>query len=160
MKTCGAEPQPTTLILVAILAGGVSARSRGTETHHSRRRLGEHVMRLTPAELTWTAGPPMLPPGASMAVIEGSFSKPGPFTVRLRFPANYRIRRTGIPQGAVTVLSGSFNMGFGDELDTEREDAAARQHLREISEDPPFWLDHRGDDHPGARDRAPSAFTT
>src|SRR5712691_10592645 len=30
---------------------------------------------LTPAELDWTGGPPMLPSGASMAVIEGSFDK-------------------------------------------------------------------------------------
>src|SRR5713226_6794891 len=29
----------------------------------------EQVVSLTPAELTWTAGPPMLPPSASMAVI-------------------------------------------------------------------------------------------
>ena len=51
----------------------------------------DNVIRLTPDELTWTAGPPMLPPGARMAVIEGSFARPGPFTVRLKFPANYRI---------------------------------------------------------------------
>jgi len=34
----------------------------------------DKVIRLTPDELTWTAGPPMLPPGVMMAVIEGSFS--------------------------------------------------------------------------------------
>ncbi|PYO01867.1 MAG: cupin [Candidatus Rokuibacteriota bacterium] len=61
----------------------------------------------------------MLPPGASMAVIEGSFSKPGPFTVRLKFPANYRIPPHWHPiKVTVTVISGTFNMGFGDELDT------------------------------------------
>src|SRR5262245_40611445 len=79
----------------------------------------DKVIRLTPDELAWTAGPPMLPPGARMAVIEGSFSRPGPFTVRLKFPANYRIPPHWHPvKVTVTVISGSFNMGFGDELDT------------------------------------------
>ena len=79
----------------------------------------DQVIRLTPDELAWTAGPPMLPPGARMALIEGSFSRPGPFTVRLKFPANYRIPPHWHPvKVTVTVISGSFNMGFGDELDT------------------------------------------
>jgi hypothetical protein len=79
------------------------------------------VIRLTPDELPWTAGPPMLPPGARMALIEGSFSRPGPFTVRLKFPANYRIPPHWHPvKVTVTVVSGSFNMGFGDELDTAK----------------------------------------
>ena len=81
----------------------------------------DNVIRLTPDELTWTAGPPMLPPGARMAVIECSFSRPGPFTVRLKFPANYRIPAHWHPvKVTVTVISGSFNMGFGDELDPGR----------------------------------------
>jgi hypothetical protein len=42
----------------------------------------DKVIRLTPDELAWTSGPPMLPPRARMAVIEGSFSHPGPFTIR------------------------------------------------------------------------------
>ena len=54
-----------------------------------------------------------------MAVIEGSFARPEPFTVRLKFPANYRIPPHWRPvKVTVTVISGSFNMGFGDELDT------------------------------------------
>jgi len=81
----------------------------------------EQVVSLTPAELTWTAGPPMLPPGASMAVIDGSLNRPGPFTVRLKFPANYRIPPHWHPAKAtVTVISGTFNMAHGDNLDTTK----------------------------------------
>lgn len=77
------------------------------------------VLRLTPDELTWQAGPPMLPPGARMAVIEGAFNKPGPFTVRLKFPANYQIPAHWHPiKVTVTVISGTFNMGLGETLDT------------------------------------------
>ena len=63
----------------------------------------------------------MLPPGAMMAVIEGSFATPGPFTVRLKFPANYRIPAHWHPvKVTVTVISGTFHMGLGDELDTTK----------------------------------------
>jgi hypothetical protein len=81
----------------------------------------QHVLRLTPDDLTWQAGPPMLPPGARMAVIEGAFNKPGPFTVRLKFPANYKIPAHWHPiKVTVTVISGTFNMGLRDTLDTTK----------------------------------------
>jgi quercetin dioxygenase-like cupin family protein len=100
-----------TVVVVASLAIGPFALGQEPK----------QVMRLTPAELTWTAGPPMLPPGASMAVIEGSFMKPGPFNVRLKFPAGYRIPAHWHPvKVTVTVISGSFNMGLGDTLDTSK----------------------------------------
>jgi hypothetical protein len=54
-----------------------------------------------------------------MAVIEGPFPRPGPFTIRLKFPASYRIPPHWRPvKVTVTVISESFNMGFGDALDT------------------------------------------
>jgi hypothetical protein len=103
------------IVLSLVAATMVQAQQQGP----ARADTGtDKVIRLTPDELTWAAGPPMLPPGASMAVIEGSFSRPGPFTVRLKFPANYRIPPHWHPvRVTVTVISGSFNMGFGDELD-------------------------------------------
>ena len=105
----------TVIIMVSVAA----AASACAQEPRSTRPDTEKVIRLTPGEVAWTAGPPMLPPGASMAVIEGSFSKPGPFTVRLKFPANYRIPPHWHPvKVTVTVISGAFNMGFGDKLDT------------------------------------------
>jgi quercetin dioxygenase-like cupin family protein len=108
-----------TLVVVVGVTVGVSARAQEQKPTRPDGGAAEHVMRLTPAELTWTAGPPMLPPGARMAVIDGSFAEPGPFTVRLKFPANYRIPAHWHPvKVTVTVISGTFNMGLGDELDT------------------------------------------
>jgi hypothetical protein len=110
-----------TTIIVASLAIGSLALAQQPMPTRPKGGATEQVMRLTPAELTWTAGPPMLPPGASMAVIEGSFAKPGPFTVRLKFPANYRIPAHWHPvKVTVTVISGTFNMGLGDVLDTSK----------------------------------------
>ena len=57
MKTLWRATAPTTLILVAILAGGVSARAEEPKPTTAGGGAAEHMIRLTPAELTWTAGP-------------------------------------------------------------------------------------------------------
>ena len=119
MSSQWTRAEVATLIIAVSVVAGTSARAQDQTSTRPDSGTAEKVMRLTPAELTWTAGPPMLPPGASMAVIEGSFSKPGPFTVRLKFPANYRIPPHWHPvKVTVTVISGTFHMGLGDELDT------------------------------------------
>lgn len=50
---------------------------------------GAHMM-ITPSELKWS-DVPSLPPGAKIAVIEGPMNEAVPFTVRIRFPANYML---------------------------------------------------------------------
>jgi anti-sigma factor ChrR (cupin superfamily) len=76
----------------------------------------EHQM-ITPADLKW-ADVPSLPQGAKIAVIEGKMSEAQAFTVRLRFPANYKLPAHWHPAvERVTVLSGTFHMGTGDKLD-------------------------------------------
>jgi quercetin dioxygenase-like cupin family protein len=75
---------------------------------------------ISPNGLKW-AEIPSLPPGAKIAVIEGPMSEAVPFTVRLKFPANYQIPAHSHPAvERVTVLSGTFNMGVGDKLDTQK----------------------------------------
>lgn len=77
----------------------------------------DHIMK-TSDELEWKEGPKSLPAGSSIAVLEGDMSKKGPFTVRLKFPANYRIPPHWHPQiEHVTVLDGTFYMGPGDKFD-------------------------------------------
>jgi quercetin dioxygenase-like cupin family protein len=75
-----------------------------------------HTM-VMPADLKW-AEVPSLPPGAKIAVIEGPMNQAVPFTIRLKFPANYAIPAHSHPAiERVTVLSGTFHMGTGDKLD-------------------------------------------
>jgi len=72
----------------------------------------------TPDQIKWKAGPPSLPPGAKMAVLEGDPTKEGPFTMRLSFPDGYSIPphlHPGVEH--VTVISGTFNLGMGDKFD-------------------------------------------
>jgi ChrR Cupin-like domain len=76
----------------------------------------EHQM-VRPADLKW-ADVPSLPPGAKIAVIEGKMSEAQAFTVRLSFPANYKVPAHWHPAvERVTVISGTFHMGTGDKLD-------------------------------------------
>jgi anti-sigma factor ChrR (cupin superfamily) len=79
-----------------------------------------HHMMLTPDELKW-ADVPSVPAGAKVAVIEGPLNEAGPITFRLKFPADYKLpahRHPGLEH--VTVISGTFNMGAGDTLDTSK----------------------------------------
>jgi hypothetical protein len=74
---------------------------------------------VSPKDVKWGDAPPALPLGAKLAVLQGDPSKPGPFTIRLRMPAGYRIPAHWHPTDEnVTVISGIFHMGMGDKLDT------------------------------------------
>jgi quercetin dioxygenase-like cupin family protein len=69
-----------------------------------------------PKELKWEDTAVL--PGAKVAIIEGPLDQPGPFMVRFKFPADYKVPahwHPGIEH--VTVLSGTLNMGIGDKLD-------------------------------------------
>ena len=55
----------------------------------SRRRRPMSWRNLSTAK--WGAAPPMLPAGAQIAVLAGDPTKAVPYTVRLKFPANYDI---------------------------------------------------------------------
>jgi hypothetical protein len=119
MKNAWSTAQAAAVVILVTVTFSATARAQGPAPARSEMGAPESVLRLTPAELTWGAGPSMLPPGASMALIEGSPSQPGPFTFRLKFPANYRIPAHWHPvKVTVTVISGTFHMGLGDALDT------------------------------------------
>ena len=76
-----------------------------------------HVMENL-ATAKWGPGPPMLPPGAQIAVLAGDPTKAVPYTVRLKFPANYEIPAHSHPTDEhVAVVSGEFFMGMGTKLD-------------------------------------------
>jgi uncharacterized protein (TIGR02246 family) len=69
-------------------------------------------------EIVWRDGPPSLPPGAKIAVLEGDPMKAGAFTFRLKFPGGYRIPPHFHPViEHVTVVSGAFSIGQGERWD-------------------------------------------
>ena len=87
--------------------------------------LGSFAMAQTPAHVMenlntakWGPAPPFLPPGAQIAVLAGDPTKAVPYTVRLKFPANYDIPAHSHPGDEnVAVVSGELFMGMGTRLD-------------------------------------------
>jgi hypothetical protein len=68
-------------------------------------------------DIKWGAAPPVLPKGAKVSVLYGDPFKPGPYTLRLAAPANYRIAPHWHSQTEnLTVISGTLYLGMGDEL--------------------------------------------
>jgi quercetin dioxygenase-like cupin family protein len=75
-----------------------------------------HVIQ-TPGEAQWGPAPPVLPAGAQIAVLAGDPTKPVPYTIRLKFPANYSIPPHSHPTDEhVVVVSGGLTFGMGDKL--------------------------------------------
>ncbi len=77
-----------------------------------------------PGDVRWRSGPPSLPPGAEIAVLEGDPSKPGPFVFRVKVPNGYRIPPHTHPKPErVTILSGTFHLGMGETFDATKGEA-------------------------------------
>jgi hypothetical protein len=76
---------------------------------------------LSPDDVKWADAPPSLPAGAKAAVIFGDPSKAGPFTLRVKMPADYKVPPHFHPDTeTVTVLSGTFNVSMGDTFDASK----------------------------------------
>jgi hypothetical protein len=66
-----------------------------------------HVM-VRPVDIKWGAAPPVLRKGAELAVMSGDPGSTGPYTVRLKLPAGYKIApHWHTTDENVTVVSGS-----------------------------------------------------
>jgi quercetin dioxygenase-like cupin family protein len=77
-----------------------------------------HAVIILADQVSWSPGPPSLPPGAQAAVLEGNPKEAGPFTMRLSFPDGYRIPAHSHPAvERVTVVEGTFRVGMGDKFD-------------------------------------------
>jgi quercetin dioxygenase-like cupin family protein len=73
-----------------------------------------------PGALQWSV-PPVLPPGALIAVISGDPTAPGEFTLLVSMPDGYRLPPHFHPGPEhVEVREGTLLVGTGDELDHKR----------------------------------------
>ena len=74
-----------------------------------------------PDAIEWGEGPAMLQAGSKMAVVKGDPTQPGLFTMRLWFPANYRVDpHWHVADEHVTVISGALHIGMGEAFDREK----------------------------------------
>jgi quercetin dioxygenase-like cupin family protein len=91
----------------AILAGALAGLEAQTKSHV--------ISAVKDAQ--WGPAPPMLPPGAEIAVLAGNPMGTSAYTVRLKFPANYAIPAHSHPTDEnVVVVSGAVTFGMGEKL--------------------------------------------
>ncbi|MCU0909972.1 MAG: cupin domain-containing protein [Rhodobacteraceae bacterium] len=112
MKTSFYNPAlvaTTALGLGALVLLSVPGSAHDGELHHTAAPV---------EDITFAPGPATLPEGAEFAVLHGNPAEPGPFVMRLKFPAGYEIPPHLHPEDEiVTVISGGFGMGAGEALD-------------------------------------------
>ena len=95
------------LALIAVVIGSASLSAGQAPPN----RAGGVVI-VKPADVAWTDYPGR--PGVKLAMIEGDLTKPGPFLMRVKFPAGYKLAphtHPGIEH--TTVLSGALKIGYG-----------------------------------------------
>lgn len=73
-----------------------------------------------PGDIEWQDGPKSFEPGSQFAVLEGDPGEPGFFNMRIKMPDGFHISPHTHPNvERVTVISGTFHLGHGEELDKE-----------------------------------------
>jgi len=109
-----------TLLLLASCATNSTVQDNGTApiTHEPYGSEMKEFKTHPPAEQTWKSGPPSLPAGAQINVLEGGPTKEGPFVFRLKLPDGFTIAPHTHPRAErVTVIQGTFNIAKGDSVD-------------------------------------------
>ena len=111
MRTCLST---VVLAVISTLVSSAALRSQPQTPGHKETAEFE----LHPADkIKWQPGPPSLPKGAMIAVLEGDPNKEGPFVFRIKVPDGYRIPPHTHPRTErVTVISGTFHIGMGDKF--------------------------------------------
>jgi quercetin dioxygenase-like cupin family protein len=107
-------------ILLFVLAPLVLAAFRVVPVPFQSPNRPGGVLLVRPADLHWTDYPNR--PGVKLVMIEGDLNKPGPFLMRVKFPANYKLgphTHPGIEH--TTVISGSIRVGYGTRDDGPME---------------------------------------
>jgi quercetin dioxygenase-like cupin family protein len=102
---------------VALFAAAAAICSLALAVDEKPAAKSEHVM-FAAADLKWGDAPPALPAGAKIAVLTGDPGKAAPFTVRLKFPAGYKVPPHTHPTVEnLTVISGTVGIGHGPKFD-------------------------------------------
>lgn len=95
-------------VLAVLAVATLSTFAKAADDHHAT---------VQPDALKWTA-PAAYASGAQLAVIKGDPTKPGMYVVRLKVPKGFTIQAHTHPNDEnVTVLSGVFHIGAGDNFD-------------------------------------------
>jgi hypothetical protein len=102
---------------VAGLFAGAGVLFTRAASEHSHQ-----INAFTPDTIPWGPAPPVVRPGAQFAVLEGDpTATTGDFTIRLKMPDGFRISpHFHSNRENVTVISGTFKLGMGDEFEPNK----------------------------------------
>jgi hypothetical protein len=104
---------------LALLQGATLAAGAGAE----------HTM-VKASDTKWGDPPPFLPKGAQFAVLSGDPGQAGPFAIRIKMPAGYRIGRHWHPTDEqVTIIEGDFHLSMGDKASAHDADFAMGDYV-------------------------------
>jgi len=79
---------------------------------------GTAPVALTADKMQWSPQGALALPGLEQVSLVGDPSKPGPYTIRLKFPAGYKLAPHTHPDPReVTILSGTWYTGYGEQAD-------------------------------------------
>jgi hypothetical protein len=105
---------------IAAFAIGLVAASLGALEQKPVMKAPDHGV-FAPADMQWGDAPPVLPPGAKAAVLEGDPTQEGLFTMRLKAPDGYKIPpHWHAAFEHVTVISGTVRIGMGEKFDESK----------------------------------------
>src|SRR5215468_1433017 len=83
---------------------------------HAQAKL--EAVAMTPSEMKWEAQGALTAAGMEQVNLVGNPSKPGPYTLRLKFPAGFKLAPHTHPDyREVTILSGTWYTGYGEKFD-------------------------------------------
>jgi uncharacterized RmlC-like cupin family protein len=87
-------------------------------THKLHAQTKPEAKATTPAEMKWGSQGGLAMAGMEQANLVGSPSEAGPYTLRLKFPAGYKLAPHVHPDSReVTILSGTWYTGYGAKFD-------------------------------------------
>ena len=96
-------------LALAVAVGGLHAQTK------------QEPMALTPTEMKWATQGGLALAGIEQANLVGDPSKPGPYTIRLKFLAGYKLAPHTHPDyREVTILSGTWYTGYGEKFDAAK----------------------------------------
>lgn len=102
-----------TLALATLAAVAFAVAAQGVRAQSTRE-----VTALDPAEMKWGAQGGLALAGMEQVILVGDPAKPGPYTLRLKFPAGYRLGPHTHPDyREITILSGTWYTGYGDKFE-------------------------------------------
>ncbi|HYK38769.1 MAG TPA: cupin domain-containing protein [Candidatus Eremiobacteraceae bacterium] len=104
------------LVAAGMFSGAVLAFTSAAHTQSHEKHA------FTPDTIPWGPAPPVVRPEAQFAVLEGDpTATTGDYTIRLKMPDGFRIAPHFHPlRENVTVISGTFKLGMGDEFEPNK----------------------------------------